>query len=311
MAPRLTVLGDCNPDLVLTGNARPAFGQVETIVDDAALTIGGSGAITAAGAARLGIECELVATIGDDDLGRLQLSALRTAGVGVDRIAVRTGLTTGVTVVLGDGDDRAILTAPGAIPSLTSADVDRTAIEGVDHVHVASLFLLPNLHPGLPDLLRIARDAGATTSLDTNWDPDGGWAGAIAPILDGTDLLLPNLAEAKRLSGEQDPEAAARALAARVPTVVVKLGAEGAIAIERGRDELVVSAHAPRLEPVDTTGAGDSFNAGFIAARLGGASLREALRMAVACGSLATRGLGGTSTQPDLAEARAALQPDG
>jgi sugar/nucleoside kinase (ribokinase family) len=303
VAPRLIVLGDCNPDLMLMGGARPTFGQVETLVDEASLTIGGSGAITACGAARLGLDCALIAAVGDDVLGQAQLSGLAAAGVDTSAIVTRAELATGVSVILGDADDRAVLTAPGAIDSLAAADVDPALLARADHVHVSSYFLLSRLRPGLPHLLRGARNAGATTSVDTNWDPYGAWRDALEPILDAVDLLLPNLAEAQRLSGLQDPEAAATALADRVPTVAVKLGAEGAIAVS---GEGSVWARPPAVEVVDTTGAGDSFNAGFIAARLGGASLAEAVELAVACGALSARGLGGTAAQPNLEQAQSA-----
>jgi sugar/nucleoside kinase (ribokinase family) len=306
VARRLIVLGDCNPDLVLTGNAKPVFGQVETLVDDATLTIGGSGAITAAGAARLGVDSALIATVGDDDLGRLQLAALADAGVDTSRIVVDPQLPTGMSLILGDGEDRAILTAAGAITALAADQVGAAPLATADHVHVSSLFLLSNLRPGLPELLRAARAGGATTSVDTNWDPAGSWSDGIEEVLDEADVLLPNLEEARRLSGETDGEAALWALAERVPTVVIKLGADGAIAVERGRSE-VVRAPSWSVEMLDTTGAGDSFNAGFIAARLEGAPLADALAQAVACGALATRGLGGTTTQPTLAESRALI----
>ena len=291
---------------MLTGNAKPVFGQVETLVDDATLTIGGSGAITAAGAAKLGLDSALVATVGDDDLGRVQLTALAGAGVDTSRIVVDSQLRTGLSVILGDGNDRAILTAVGAIAALTADHVDVALLGAADHVHVSSLFLLSDLQPGLADLLMAARDGGATTSIDTNWDPAGAWSDGIEPILDQADILLPNLEEARRLSGEAEAEAALRALAERVPTVAIKLGADGAIAAERGHPE-VVRARSWSVDVVDTTGAGDSFNAGFIAARLEGAPLAEALAQAVACGTLATRGLGGTTAQATLAEARALI----
>ncbi len=151
--------------------------------------------------------------------------------------------------------------------------------------------------------LAAARRTGISVSLDTNWDPSGDWRDAIEPLLAHVDLLLPNVEEARLLSGESDPEAACRALGGRVGTVVVKLGAEGAIAVRGDRLERLA---APAVPVVDTTGAGDSFDAGFIAATLQGESLREALAMAVACGSLAVGAGGGTGGQPDLETARVA-----
>lgn len=299
MPPRLLILGDCNPDLILRGGARPRFGQVETLVDESSLTIGGSGSITACGAARLGIETGLIAAVGDDALGRIQLDAVASAGVDVSRVVLRPDIDTGVSVVLSEGDDRAILTSLGAIGSLRADEVGD--LDGAEHLHVSALFLLEQLRPDLPALLGRARAAGVTISIDSNWDPTGSWLGTLEPNLAVADILLPNLAEARMLSGESDPERACRALAHEVGTIAIKLGADGAIA---AAGDAMVRLDAPEVDVVDTTGAGDSFNAGFIAARLLGEPLEEALALALACGSLSVGATGGTGGQPNMATAR-------
>jgi sugar/nucleoside kinase (ribokinase family) len=160
------------------------------------------------------------------------------------------------------------------------------------------------LRAGLPDLFARARAAGLTTSLDPGWDPAGEWDAALGDALDATDVFLPNAAEACRITGAADPGAALEALAARVPTVAVKLGAAGAIAA--AGDERARAAAPTGIAPVDTTGAGDSFAAGFLRAGREGLSLAERLRLAVACGSLSTRALGGVAAQPTWPEAIAA-----
>jgi sugar/nucleoside kinase (ribokinase family) len=298
----LVVLGDCNPDLVLTGDVEPHFGQVEKIVDSGTLRLGGSASIVAAGAARLGLRTALVAVVGDDPLGRAQREALEQREVDTTALVVDPGRPTGVTVILSRGDDRAILTALGTIDALRGELVDPSLLAGARHVHVASYFLQPRLREDLAGLLQAARSAGATSSLDTNWDPSGEWAGGLEAVLPLVDVFLPNLAEARALTGEQDAGAAARALARSAGTVAVKLGAEGAIAYAGDR---AASAPAPEVEVVDTTGAGDSFDAGFLAGRLLDWPLEHCLRLACACGSLSTRA-GGIDAQPTLAEARRA-----
>ena len=303
MTPRVIVLGDCNPDLVLRGGVRPEFGQVERLVSSAELMIGGSASITCCGLARLGLDAGLVARVGDDALGRLQLKRLADAGVRTGAIAIDPDRATGISVVLAEPDDRATLTALGAIGALAAADVEHADLAGADHVHVSSLWLLRDLRPDLPRILGAARRAGVTVSLDTNWDPAGEWTG-LDDLLREVDVLLPNLEEARRLSGADDAAGAAAALAERVPTVAIKLGAEGAIAVSGGE---TVTARAPAVDVVDTTGAGDSFNAGLIAGRLAGRPAAAALALAVACGTLSTRAAGGTAAQPRLAEAEAAL----
>jgi sugar/nucleoside kinase (ribokinase family) len=300
----LLVVGDANPDLVLSGgDVVPGFGQREQLVERAGLTIGGSAAITACAAARLGLRTALVAAVGDDVFGRWMLEVLAERGVEVGGCVMRADLDTGLTVILARGDDRAVLTAPGAIGALREAQVDRDRLRAARHVHLGSLYLQPGLAAGAPRLAREARAAGATTSADTNWDPSERWAPL--PVLDAVDLLVPNEQEALALSGSRDGdlEGALERLSSGGRTVAVTLGAEGAVA-RAGGD--TVRAPAVAVDVVDTTGAGDTFTAGLIAGRLRGLPDAEALRLACACGSLSTRAPGGTGSQPTLEEALAA-----
>jgi sugar/nucleoside kinase (ribokinase family) len=300
----LLVVGDCNPDLVLRGgDVEPAFGQVERIVDEAELTIGGSGAIAACGAARLGLATALASVVGGDPLGRFMLDALTQRDVDVSGVIERAEARTGVTVVLVRGSDRAMLTAPGTITELTPELVDRRLLRAARHVHVSSYFLQDGLRPGMADLLREARRAGATTSVDPNWDPSEQWDGGLLDLLDETTILFVNAEEAKRIGRADDVEEAAQGLSRDgTVLVVVKLGAAGALAVE---SDGVIRSRAVEVEEIDAVGAGDSFDAGFLAGHLDGRGLEETLRLANRCGALSMRATGGTAAQPTLAEATA------
>jgi sugar/nucleoside kinase (ribokinase family) len=362
----LLVIGDANPDVILSGvPRRPAYGQREELVDTGLLTVGGSGAIMACGAARLGLRTAFVGRVGDDEAGRFMLSSLKARGVDVSACVVDPSLPTALTVVLVDGGgarhesrgerrrpagerggadgdareersgegagepsgesggDRAILTAPGCLPYLSGADVPRALLASARHVHAASFFLQPRLAADLPSLFSLARSHGATTSLDTNDDPSGRWDG-LEEVLAETDELQPNEAEVLAIAGRfaegtssarvssprvSSPrassdgsavEAAARDLAARGVLPVVKLGRDGVLA---WTDAGAVRAPAVAVTPVDTVGAGDSLDAGFVAARLRGHPPAAALRIAAACGSLSTRAAGGTAAQASWEEA--------
>jgi sugar/nucleoside kinase (ribokinase family) len=211
----LVVVGDCNPDvLVLGGDVTPSFGQQEKLVDGIWMVVGGSAAITAVAAARLGLSVELVAAVGADPAGDFMLGQLAREGVGTAAVAVRDGVPTGMTVALSHGADRAILTSLGAVASLTAQDVPAALLARARHVHVSSYFLLErSLGPGLAAMLAAARAAGAATSLDTNWDPAGRWGdGRLRSALAQTGVLLPNEPEAVRIAGEPALSAAAAAL---------------------------------------------------------------------------------------------------
>ena len=294
----LVVLGDCNPDvLVIGGDVAPAFGQQEKLVDGISLVIGGSAAITAVAAARLGLRVALVAAVGADPAGEFMRDQLAAEGVDVRFVAVREDAPTGMTVALSRGGDRAILTALGAVASLTAADVPGSLLGGARHVHASSWFLLQDgLGPGLARLFKAARGAGASTSLDTNWDPSERWGSEhLAAAVVQADLLLPNEAEAIQLAGADDLDTAVSALVAAGPRVVVKLGERGALCAD-GSARCRVSL--PPVTPVDATGAGDCFNAGLIAGLLDGLDLARAAALGCAAGALSTTAPGGTASAP-------------
>ncbi len=301
----LLVLGDANPDLILRGDVEPAFGQAEQLVDEARLTIGGSGAITSCGAARLGLRTAFVGVVGDDEFGRFMLVALDEAGVDTTGVLVDPSRPTGLSVIFSRGEDRAILTSPGTIGDLRAEVVDRDLLGSARHVHVSSYFLQRGLGRDLPDLFLRIRDAGATTSIDPNWDPAEDWDGGLLPLLSRTDVFLPNSAEARATTGIEDVDVAAEALAEHGCVVAMKFGQGGGLAMS---GEEVVRSESIPADVVDTTGAGDSFDAGFLAAHLAGWSLGRCLALAVACGSLSTRGIGGTTAQPTMEEALGALE---
>ena len=305
------VLGEINPDVIVRAvDPRPQFGQVELLVDTIDLVVGSSSAIFACGAARLGLRVAFVGVVGDDAMGRFMLDTMRTHGIDVSACRVDEVVPTGASVILAGDADRAILTAPGTVPLLRDDDVPAALLDRARHLHVGSVFLLDALRPQLAERFAAARRAGITTSFDCNWDPSGSWDGGLGRILAETTVFLPNAAEAQRITGRDSIEDAALALAALGPRVVaVKCGADGALAATP--DGAITRVPAIAVDTVDTTGAGDSFDAGFLAAWLAGRPLRDCLVLGVSCGSLSTRGVGGTAAQPTLAEAEAAARSSG
>ena len=309
------VIGDINSDiLVVDGDVVPEFGQVEKLVGTIRLTIGGSSAITACGLARLGLKVAHGGIVGDDLLGRAIVAAFSDRNIDTSTIGIEPAIPTGATVVLGQGEDRAMLTAIGTTDRLKAEDVPREALPHVRHLHAGSTAIQPRLRTGLPRLFQDARAAGVTTSFDANWDPDRRWDdidGALATA----DIFFPNEREAALISGQIDPLDAANALARRAETagrdegagpltVAVKLGGDGALVV-RGDEALRLPALEVKV--VDATGAGDAFDAGFIYGLLDGRPLAEMLALAVACGSISTRAIGGVDGQATLEEADALL----
>ncbi|MBC7878160.1 MAG: carbohydrate kinase family protein [Anaerolineales bacterium] len=295
----ILVAGEINADLILSGNVKPEFDQVEKIVNSTTLTIGSSSAIFACGAARLGLRVAFIGVCGDDVFGHFMLDEMQKRNVDVSNVIIRSGGQTGLSVILNQEVDRAILTHLGLIADLQASDISDSLLSQSRHLHVASYFLQTKLQPDLPDLFQRAGSLGLTTSLDTNYDPSEKWLG-FDKLLSVTDVFLPNKTEALSISKADNIEVAARQLTNKSELVAIKLGADGALAC---RDKEIIRSESISVNVVDTVGAGDSFDAGFIYGYLNDWPLEKSLRLACMCGALSTQKAGGTDGQPTLEEA--------
>jgi len=184
------------------------------------------------------------------------------------------------------------------IAELQASDIADSLLSRARHLHVASYFLQTKLQPDLPALFQRARLMGLSTSLDTNYDPSEQWCG-FDDLLSVTNVFLPNEAEAKSLTAAENAEEAANRLKVRVEAAAIKLGKDGALGISQSQKIQVKSIP---VKVVDTVGAGDSFDAGFIYGYLNGWELEKSLRLACVCGALSTQAAGGTTAQPTLEE---------
>jgi sugar/nucleoside kinase (ribokinase family) len=296
--------GDLNVDLLLSGCPAPEPGK-ERLAAGMNYTLGGSAAIFACNLAALGARVCFAAKVGRDAPGEFCLDQLRACGVDVSGVCLSDEHRTGISVILAvEGQaQKAILTYRGAMERLEEADLPNELLRRARHLHVAAFYLLPALQLGCARLFERARAAGLTTSLDTNDDPDERWNSNLLEVLKFTDIFFPNRREALSIAGESDLCRAARKLASCGRIVVAKADADGAVlagAVSGSPLELRV----PRadVEFVEATGAGDSFDAGFLFRYLAGAPPADCLRFANACGALAVTAVGGTEAfhRPDL-----------
>ncbi len=296
----VVVVGELNPDLILTGNVLPEFGQVEKIVHQANLTIGSSSAIFACGAAKLGLRVAFIGKVGQDLFADFMCRSLTDLGIDMQGVVVDPKVATGISVILASGTDRAILTYPGTIPCLEYADINQAIISQARHLHVGSYFIQDALRPGLPRLFDDARAHGLSISLDTNYDPQNRWEAGIGEILPKVDLFLPNAAELMGIAGDDDLDRAIAQYQTVVNYLAVKLGKDGALLCH---DQQIFRQPPIQVSVVDTVGAGDSFDAGLIYGYLAGWQVERMLKLANICGELSTRRAGGTAGQPTLDEA--------
>jgi sugar/nucleoside kinase (ribokinase family) len=287
----ISVVGELNLDLVLYGLPGHFELDREYLASNLNLTLGSSSAIFAHNFALLGNRVDFHAAVGDDPLGKLCLERLTESGVDVSAVRKFPDKKTGLTVILPQPEKRFILTYPGVMADMRFEDLDLERILESRHLHLSSYFLQKALRPRVPDLFRLAKEAGLSTSMDTNDDPDDRWERDVLEVLPWVDTLLPNEDEACRLARMTDPMLALDFLATRVPLVVMKRGEKGALA-RRGSE--LFEALPPRVVAVDTIGAGDSFDAGFLHKLIRGAKIEECLGYGNLTGALSTTRSGGT-----------------
>lgn len=304
MKSGIAVIGELNVDLIASGlRSEPKLGQ-ELIAEDFKTALGSSSAIFACGAAKLGNEVTFISLVGDDDFGRFCVEKLSESNISNRFITTVPDIKTGVTLVLSTKADRALVTYPGSIAELGFDAIPLDALKGHRHLHLTSYFLQTKLRPDFVRLMIEARSCGLSVSFDPNADPSQVWGSEIYEAIESADILFLNESEAKQLTSNDDLEPAVRQLGQYCPCVVVKLGVAGAIALRAGE---ITRSEGFSINAVDTTGAGDSFAAGFIDAFLHEKSLSECLAAGNACGALSTRQPGGTDAQPDREELNAFL----
>jgi sugar/nucleoside kinase (ribokinase family) len=292
----VTIAGELNLDVVLYGLPSELPPERELVANDMMITLGGSSAIVAHNLAVLGNRVGFISRIGKDAMGQIALDRMTAAGVDVSRVRrSQDGTCSGMSVILHHGTWRNILTFLGTMSQLSFEDLDLEYLCSARHFHFSSFFLHRSLRPRTAELFKKLKAAGLTISMDTNDDPDDRWQG-LEELLPYVDVMLPNEREALKISGEQELDRAMARLAKIVPLVVVKMGPEGAVA-RRGKERF---ESAPvRVRAIDTVGAGDSFDAGFLSHYIRGADIATCLAYGNIAGALSTTRPGGTEAFRD------------
>ena len=298
MSDRATIIGGGVVDIPLAPVDASIFTAHSTPLERVAMQAGGDAVNEAVALARLGHPPLLVSKVGDDAAGDFLLRTLTAEGVDTAFVARERGLDTGINVVLvrPDGQRSFVTNRNGSLRRLGPADIlpalDSPAFRDVAVACLASLFVSPVLTlADTADLLRRLKARGVVTCADTTRPKRGETLDDLAPVLAELDFFFPNRDEAALLTGETDPDAIADALLERgLGCAVVKLGGEGCL-VRGGNVDLRVPAY-PVARCVDTTGAGDTFAAGFIAGLLEGRTPRDCARLGCAAASLCVEAVG-------------------
>jgi sugar/nucleoside kinase (ribokinase family) len=293
--PEVVCLGILVADVVARPVTRyPDRGRL-VLVDQMELHSGGCAANTGIALARLGVSTAVIGKVGRDGFGDFLIGELAQHGIETGSVLRDEHAHTSATMVMVHPDaERSFVHYPGANATLSAGEIDVEGLRGARVLHVAGALLMPALD-GAPTagVLRRAREMGVLTSLDTVWDSRGRWMSAVAPCLPHLDYCLPSIEEARQLTGRDAPADVAAALAdGGARTIVLKMG-EAGCHVRSPDGEFTVPAYD--VAAVDALGAGDCFDAGFLAGVVLGWDLERTARFACAVGAMCVTALGATS----------------
>lgn len=296
------VVGELNMDLILDQlNAFPELGK-EKIASQLNITMGSSSAIFASNVARLGAKTSFCGLIGNDSFGNTIIDTLKQNSVDTRWITQTDKYKTGLTAIIRESDDQAMVTYPGAMTHFSPQHIPDVAFKNARHLHISSIFLQPGVKNALLDIVDKANAHGMSISIDTQWDPDENWDIKLHQLLPKIDFFLPNNAEFINMTGASSVKEGLQQLkdVAGDCSVVITCGKEGAIYLEQNNINTI--AGQLNNEIVDTVGAGDSFNAGFIYRFLEGDRLEDCIKFATVTGAVSTTRSGGTKAIQSLQE---------
>lgn len=293
----VVVIGELNIDLVLWEVPFPE-NEKEKLAKDMRFTMGSSSAITAHNLAVIGSKVGYIGKSGEDNFGDFMIQGLQAGGVDTRGIIRDKKLKTGATIILANPPKKALLTYMGAMTDMKMKDINWDYIKQARHLHLGCYYLQTGLVPDVAKIFSQVKNMGLTTSLDTNWDPSERWSEDLYEVLRQTDVFFPNDDEATRIAHESSLDKAIEKLRKMVKVLAIKKGKEGTVVCSSS-ERFDIPAFI--IEAVETTGAGDSFNAGFLHQYTRGKSLQECSRFGNACGALAVTALGGTGAYKNKA----------
>jgi sugar/nucleoside kinase (ribokinase family) len=301
---RVLCVGQLAADILVRPVDQLDFASDTRRVEPIRLGNGGDGLNVAIGLARLGVSVGFIGLIGEDPWGDFLVSVIDREGI--DRRGLkRTGAagTCSVLVAINSRGERTFFYHGGANDLFAPEHVDPALVAEAEAVHVGGTYLLPRFDgEGAAALFRSARSLGKLTSMDVTWDVTGRWLAVIEPCLPHLDWFLPSVKEAALITGQGGPEDMAAFLRGRgVANLVIKLGERGCYVLPAGEQGFFVPAFP--VQVVDTTGAGDSFVAGFLAGLRRGWQPRQCARLACAAAALDIQRVGATAGMPTFAEA--------
>ncbi|MDQ6422307.1 carbohydrate kinase family protein [Paenibacillus sp. LHD-117] len=289
------VIGDANIDLVVAGcNEIPAPGQ-EVFVRQMTLHVGGGAALFSLALAKLGMKVAFNGIVGEDGFGQFVRDQFSRYGIDTRYIRTSRKNNTGISIAINPEKDRSFISYAGTNSELCLKQLDMDSVALGRHVHLTGYRGSHN-HQEYVDVARKLKALGLTTSLDVGWDDTGEWHRGIFELMKDVDVFFMNEMEAMHYTGKPTIRECVGELSRHSRHFVLKLGPEGAVATVEGKTMYRSGFQVP---VIDTTGAGDSFNAGYIYGFLNGKKTEQCLLYANACGAMSVSQFGGSSGTPD------------
>jgi sugar/nucleoside kinase (ribokinase family) len=298
------VIGDANIDLAVVGaNEVPQPGQ-EVFVENVIMHVGGGAAVFSLALAKLGLHVAFNGILGDDIYGRYVREHFSRYGIDTRLIQTSKNHNTGVSIAFNPDTDRSFITYAGTNMELQMDQLNLEEIAQGRHVHVTGYKGRSN-HEQFVAMARSLKEKGVTLSCDVGWDDSGEWYKGVFELMRYFDVFLMNETEALHYTGLENIEDSLRYMSQYCSQVAVKLGAKGAAAM---KDGVLTRRAAYPVEAVDTTGAGDCFNAGYLFGFLSGMDVETSLQYGNACGALSVNAYGGSTGSPDAQRMQAFIR---
>lgn len=288
------VIGDANIDLVVAGMSElPKPGQ-EVFVRNMSVHVGGGAALFSMALAKLGLRLAFNGILGKDGFGQYVRDHFDSYGIDTSYI-LSSSIGTGISIAINPENDRSFISYLGSNAELSLKQLQMDSVAMAKHVHLTGYRGRRN-HAEYMNAVREIRALGVTTSIDVGWDETGEWFSGIFELMGAVDVFFMNEVEAAHYTGLADIQDIVRHCTQYARHIVIKLGAAGAVAAIDGKLKFRSGFQVP---VVDTTGAGDSFNAGYMYGFLTGKPAEQCLLYGNACGAMSVSKAGGSTGTPD------------
>ncbi len=300
---KILVYGDANLDIFVSGKREIPAPGTEEYVAEMPLTVGGGAALVAMGLGKLNAEVSYAGVLSTDMIGQMITESMKKVGVDLSKVVYDKSVGSGISISFTSDKDRSFISYAGSIAENDIGLLTKIDLSDIGHVHITG-YDAKNHDKILSVLKYLKETAGVTVSYDVAFDETGLWNKKIVELMEYVDVFFMNEVEAMGYSGKNTIDDASKYFS-NYGNMVIKAGKSGAYYVKRG--EKPVFQKANEVKTVDTTGAGDSFNAGFLWGYVNKLDDDMCLKCGNYCGGRCVTAKGGNTAFPLLEELKKAL----